>query len=938
MAAISDVATAISLIGKVIKAATNAQLMKKEFKELVDYLELVGKQFEMLDDRELGDASMQTLQKMEEVLLQCHDLAISCQQRSSIYLVVKDRLMANQCFNYTNMMDPCLIQLCQCGFCMEGLVAERIAEFTDNRFQSNAHLFTYEQIVKMTHNFETVIGRGGFGIVYYGLLEDGTDVAIKLQRHSSQQSDMEFFAELRSLTQVHHTNLISLIGYCKDRSYLAIVYEYMPQGNLQDHLRGEAGFPVLTWVQRLQIAYQAAQGLDYLHTRCNPPIVHRDVKSSNILLGADLEAKITDFGISKAWNENDTYTTTRVVGTVGYIDPAYFRTGYASDASDVYSFGIILLEMITGQPPIIRGPEVQQHIVQWISLRVTGEGDFVDTSMNEYYDPSSVWNVLQLALSCTDLSASRRPRMAEVVIQLKEIIEMKPLKQMTEDMNDKDMENEQVEEAFVTSIAQADRPICMHKLSANLFTSWTHNTPGRRFWRCKNWKMAGDCGFFKWHDPVQESVAIEQLDFVIHQSEELDEEIMILDEESAILFCKLKVLQEKLVECKRSKKALEMKLESMDRFYVHMTFLMIRLLISKNGAEVDEHGMPEAIGETINVNEAAPTEGVTQKKKTWASLFKNNWKPTSGVSLEQYEAKGERLSFDFDDIDDIEDTMGFCLVGCFMDKHPRRNEVYAIANQWRVPYKFFMHKSECVVYCFDTKEDRDGVLQGGPYFAFGVPIFLKLMPKYFLFHEDGQLVPAWIQIHGLPPYCWSQKVLSMIGLEIGKPLYTDNLTRSRERLEFARLLVEVPIIGDRIYEEDCRGASQLNLNAPHEGRPRSKSTGNWGRRRSQPRYRTQARQTNQQPQNVEEPATQNGLTIVVVHSPKPVTIEPPLDHEEVGAQHVHHVEVLNAEEELSAIPEVSSSKEASSSSADHQSQRLVVMQIDPRQNHLRLYQ
>ncbi|XP_042417165.1 probable LRR receptor-like serine/threonine-protein kinase At2g28960 isoform X3 [Zingiber officinale] len=478
--------------------------------------------------------------------------------------------MANQCFNYTNMMDPCLIQLCQCGFCMEGLVAERIAEFTDNRFQSNAHLFTYEQIVKMTHNFETVIGRGGFGIVYYGLLEDGTDVAIKLQRHSSQQSDMEFFAELRSLTQVHHTNLISLIGYCKDRSYLAIVYEYMPQGNLQDHLRGEAGFPVLTWVQRLQIAYQAAQGLDYLHTRCNPPIVHRDVKSSNILLGADLEAKITDFGISKAWNENDTYTTTRVVGTVGYIDPAYFRTGYASDASDVYSFGIILLEMITGQPPIIRGPEVQQHIVQWISLRVTGEGDFVDTSMNEYYDPSSVWNVLQLALSCTDLSASRRPRMAEVVIQLKEIIEMKPLKQMTEDMNDKDMENEQVEEAFVTSIAQADRPICMHKLSANLFTSWTHNTPGRRFWRCKNWKMAGDCGFFKWHDPVQESVAIEQLDFVIHQSEELDEEIMILDEESAILFCKLKVLQEKLVECKRSKKALEMKLESMDRFYVHM--------------------------------------------------------------------------------------------------------------------------------------------------------------------------------------------------------------------------------------------------------------------------------------------------------------------------------------------------------------------------------
>ncbi|XP_042417164.1 probable LRR receptor-like serine/threonine-protein kinase At2g28960 isoform X2 [Zingiber officinale] len=478
MAAISDVATAISLIGKVIKAATNAQLMKKEFKELVDYLELVGKQFEMLDDRELGDASMQTLQKMEEVLLQCHDLAISCQQRSSIYLVVKGKRIQNE---------------------LRG-AQEKITK--------------YLTLIPLIH----------FTQVFRRFKEEETNINENWHEHASNELDIP----------------------------------------------GEAGFPVLTWVQRLQIAYQAAQGLDYLHTRCNPPIVHRDVKSSNILLGADLEAKITDFGISKAWNENDTYTTTRVVGTVGYIDPAYFRTGYASDASDVYSFGIILLEMITGQPPIIRGPEVQQHIVQWISLRVTGEGDFVDTSMNEYYDPSSVWNVLQLALSCTDLSASRRPRMAEVVIQLKEIIEMKPLKQMTEDMNDKDMENEQVEEAFVTSIAQADRPICMHKLSANLFTSWTHNTPGRRFWRCKNWKMAGDCGFFKWHDPVQESVAIEQLDFVIHQSEELDEEIMILDEESAILFCKLKVLQEKLVECKRSKKALEMKLESMDRFYVHM--------------------------------------------------------------------------------------------------------------------------------------------------------------------------------------------------------------------------------------------------------------------------------------------------------------------------------------------------------------------------------
>ncbi|KAG6489793.1 hypothetical protein ZIOFF_051072 [Zingiber officinale] len=290
---------AVSLIGKVIKAATDAQMMKKEFRELASYLELVGRQLEMLDGRELGDASMQTFQKMEEVLLQCHDLANSCQQRSSIYLMVK---------------------------------------------------------VEMAFNFETIIGRGGFGTVYYGLLEDGTDVAIKLRTQSTPQGDREFLAELRSLTQVCHNNLISLIGYCKDGS--------------------EAGFPALTWTQRLQIAYQAALGLNFLHTGCNPPIVHRDVKSSNILLDSNLEAKITDFGISKVWNENDTDETTVVVGTPGYLDPEYAVTCHFSDVN---------------------------------------------------------------------------------------------------------MENEEVEEAFVTSISQADRPLCMHQLSANLFTSWTENTPGRRW-------------------------------------------------------------------------------------------------------------------------------------------------------------------------------------------------------------------------------------------------------------------------------------------------------------------------------------------------------------------------------------------------------------------------------------------------------------------------
>ncbi|XP_074561944.1 uncharacterized protein LOC141818324, partial [Curcuma longa] len=226
----------------------------------------------------------------------------------------------------------------------------------------------------------------------------------------------------------------------------------------------------------------------------------------------------------------------------------YIQTGRVSTASDVYGFGIILLEMISGRSATYSNLE-GHTIVEWISLRVDSVADFVDTRMNIYYDPRSVRKVLQLALSCAASTANRRPRMAEVAIQLKEIIDMKPFD-----------ENEEVEEAFVTSIAQADRPICMHLLSANLFTSWRHTTPGRRFWGCKNWKMANDCGYFEWHDPVQENVTIEQMDFVIHQRDELDEEIKMMD-------CKLKDLEEKIAECKRSKVALEMKSESMDIFY-----------------------------------------------------------------------------------------------------------------------------------------------------------------------------------------------------------------------------------------------------------------------------------------------------------------------------------------------------------------------------------
>ncbi|VAH09508.1 unnamed protein product [Triticum turgidum subsp. durum] len=187
------------------------------------------------------------------------------------------------------------------------------------RQQMENRQFTYKQLKVITDNFKVVLGQGGFGTVYDGFLHDGTHVAVKLLSQSSNQGIEEFMTEAQTLTKIHHKNLVSLIGYCKEEKYLALVYEHMSEGNLEDKLRDVS----LTWRQRLHIALESAQGLEYLHKACSPPFVHRDVKTSNILLNANLEAKVADFGLMKAFNhDNDTHiSTVRVIGTRGYLAP-----------------------------------------------------------------------------------------------------------------------------------------------------------------------------------------------------------------------------------------------------------------------------------------------------------------------------------------------------------------------------------------------------------------------------------------------------------------------------------------------------------------------------------------------------------------------------------------------------------------------------------------
>ncbi|CAL9135094.1 unnamed protein product [Musa textilis] len=315
--------------------------------------------------------------------------------------------------------------------------SNQVKDHRHDPLQFENRQFTYTELKNITNNFQKVLGKGGFGTVFYGCLEDGTEVAVKMRSQTSSQGTDQFLAEAQHLTRVHHRTLVSMVGYCNDGDYLALVYEYMAQGTLQDHLQGRThSTRPLSWRQRLLIAVEAAEGLEYLHKGCKPALIHRDVKTANILLSEKLEAKIADFGLSKAFqSEVNTHVSTAVVGTPGYLDPEYYNTFQISEKSDVYSFGVVLLELITGQPPIVQSAE-NAHIVQRVRQRL-GRGnieDVVDAKLQGNYDVNSVWKCADIALKCTSQASHQRPTMADVVVQLKESLELETSCDRTENL------------------------------------------------------------------------------------------------------------------------------------------------------------------------------------------------------------------------------------------------------------------------------------------------------------------------------------------------------------------------------------------------------------------------------------------------------------------------------------------------------------------------
>ncbi|XP_076885266.1 putative LRR receptor-like serine/threonine-protein kinase At1g05700 [Bidens hawaiensis] len=274
--------------------------------------------------------------------------------------------------------------------------------------------FTYSEVRRITDNFSSVIGKGGFGTVFSGLIGD-TRAAVKMLSESSAQGYKEFQAEVSLLTSVHHKNITSLIGYCDEGSHKGLIYEYMSNGNLGNHLFGTN---VLSLKERLQIGYDAAQGLEYMHHGCKPSIVHRDVKCSNILLNEKLQAKLADFGLSRAFTtEGATHVSTIIAGTPGYLDPEYFTTNRLTEKSDVYSFGVVLLELITGKPAI----STDIYIVNWVKSMVEKGSveNIIDPRLHGDFDVNTAWKVVELAMSCVGTSSVERPTMNDVVMDLK---------------------------------------------------------------------------------------------------------------------------------------------------------------------------------------------------------------------------------------------------------------------------------------------------------------------------------------------------------------------------------------------------------------------------------------------------------------------------------------------------------------------------------------
>ncbi|KAL0904678.1 hypothetical protein M5K25_026809 [Dendrobium thyrsiflorum] len=286
---------------------------------------------------------------------------------------------------------------------------------------SSWRLFTYKELHAATNGFneDYKLGEGGFGSVYWGKTTDGLQIAVKKLKAMNSKAEMEFAVEVEILGRVRHKNLLGLRGYCAGVDQRLIVYDYMPNLSLLSHLHGQFADEMrLDWKKRMDIIVGSAQGLMYLHHEAAPHIIHRDIKASNVLLDSDFQPLVADFGFAKLIPDGVSHMTTRVKGTLGYLAPEYAMWGKVSESCDVYSFGILLLELVSGRKPIERlAGGIKRTITEWAEPLISSGrlSDLIDPRLNAEFDAHDLRRILHAAARSVQSDPDRRPTMRQVL-------------------------------------------------------------------------------------------------------------------------------------------------------------------------------------------------------------------------------------------------------------------------------------------------------------------------------------------------------------------------------------------------------------------------------------------------------------------------------------------------------------------------------------------
>ncbi|XP_009608854.1 putative serine/threonine-protein kinase PBL25 [Nicotiana tabacum] len=322
---------------------------------------------------------------------------------------------------------------------------------------SNAKTFTFRELASATKNFrqECLIGEGGFGRVFKGTLQGGEVVAVKQLDRTGTQGNKEFQVEVLMLTLLNHPNLVNLIGYCADGDQRILVYEYMPMGCLADHLMDiKEDQKPLDWQNRMKIASGAAQGLEYLHDKANPPIIYRDLRTTNILLDRDFNSRLSDYGLAKlAGGGNASHISPRVMGTYGYCAPEYERSGELSFKSDIYSFGVVLLELITGRRAVdTTRPAEEQNLVAWAQPIFRNPKRFremADPLLKNKFPERSLNQAVGVAAMCLQEEPSVRPLIGDVVAAITSLEVAPPDEPIPESLSpDKDSSDTEISDDY----------------------------------------------------------------------------------------------------------------------------------------------------------------------------------------------------------------------------------------------------------------------------------------------------------------------------------------------------------------------------------------------------------------------------------------------------------------------------------------------------------